>query len=264
MEETGRGRDQPLVAHDEAPNVSQLGKSPFHDPPASVAAQCTPVLRGRMCGVAPGGDDRRNAPVGQPSAQRVAVTTPIGQQALRAFARASRRPRTADRNRVEGLLAARDLRWGRRLQGLLPAENPCHRPEPSTSCPGPACWYRLGAPLWSRGQRCHRQRIRPRGVCVGPFLWLSNVVCKTAFPGVFELTNRVCGGLVHLYARCAGGSGGPRRHTPDAGVLRLRQTRDAGTGQAPAAAAQRAPPVPGSGVARRSGSRLRRSGPGRP
>jgi hypothetical protein len=55
MEETGRGREQPLVAHDEAPNVSQPGKGPFHDPPASVAAQFTPVLMGRIFGVAPGG-----------------------------------------------------------------------------------------------------------------------------------------------------------------------------------------------------------------
>ncbi len=28
-------------------------------------------------------------------------------------------------------------------------------------------------------------------------LWLSDVVCKTAFPRVFDLTNRVCGDEVY-------------------------------------------------------------------
>ena len=116
MEEASIGGDQSLIAHHQTTEMTKPGEGPFHDPPASVAAQFTPVLMGRMFVVAPGGDDRLNAPVGQPSAQRVAVIAPIRNQALRPYTGAPRLPRAADRDRVEGLLEERDLRRGRRVQ----------------------------------------------------------------------------------------------------------------------------------------------------
>jgi hypothetical protein len=41
---------------------------PFHDPPAAVAAQFTPVLMGRVFVGAPRRDGRLHAPMGQPDA----------------------------------------------------------------------------------------------------------------------------------------------------------------------------------------------------
>jgi hypothetical protein len=36
MKEPGIGRDQPLIAHDEAPKVPEPGKGPFDNPPPAV------------------------------------------------------------------------------------------------------------------------------------------------------------------------------------------------------------------------------------
>src|SRR5215218_9290415 len=110
MEEASIGGDQSLIAHHQTTEMTKPGEGPFHDPPASVAAQFTPVLMGRMCVVAPGGDDRLNAPVGQPSAQRVAVIAPIRNQALRPDTEAPSVPRATDCARVEGHLKERNIR----------------------------------------------------------------------------------------------------------------------------------------------------------
>ena len=141
MAETCRGRDQPLVAHDEAPNVSQPGKGPFHEPPAAVAAQFTPVLRGGMFVVAPGGDHGRDPPPGQASPKGVAVRAPIRHQALGALARAAGCAGAADRDRLEGLFEARDFRRGRRVHGCSQRRTRAidqHHPRgPLAACRGP-------------------------------------------------------------------------------------------------------------------------------
>jgi hypothetical protein len=116
MEETGIGREQPLIAHDEAPKVPQPGKGPLDDPPPPIAPQLAPILMGGALMVAPGGDDRLNALPSQARPQRVAIIAAIRDQVVRPLAGASRLPRAADRDGVKGLLEERDLRRGRRVQ----------------------------------------------------------------------------------------------------------------------------------------------------
>jgi hypothetical protein len=152
MEETGIGREQPLIAHDAAPKVSQPGTGPLDDPPPPIAPPLAPILMGGVRMGAPGGDDRLHAPPRQARPLRVALIAAIRDQSVGPRAGASRLPRAADRDRVQGLLEARDLRRGGRVQGLLPTEGPRHRPAPSPSCPCPAWWYQLWAPLF-RGDK---------------------------------------------------------------------------------------------------------------
>jgi hypothetical protein len=65
MEETGVGRNQPLIADDESAKVPQPGKRPFDNPPAAVASQLASILMGRALVVPSSGDDRLDAPPGQ-------------------------------------------------------------------------------------------------------------------------------------------------------------------------------------------------------
>jgi hypothetical protein len=116
MEEARIGRDQPFVAHDEAPKVPQPGKRPLDDPPPPIPPQLAPILMGGTLMVAPGGDNRLNAPPRQASPQRVAIVTPIRNQALGPLARPPRLARAPDHNGVERLFEEGDFRRGSRLQ----------------------------------------------------------------------------------------------------------------------------------------------------
>jgi hypothetical protein len=135
MEETSIGRDQPLIAHDEAAEMAEPGERALHNPPPPIAAQLPAIL---VCGplvVGTGGNDGLNTPPGQPRAQGIAVIPPVRDQAVGALPRPAGFAGPPDGDRVEGRFEERDFRRGSRLQGLLPAEYPRHRPEPSTSSP---------------------------------------------------------------------------------------------------------------------------------
>src|SRR4030095_15955745 len=116
MEEAGIDCDQPFIADDKAPKVPQPRECPFDDPPSPIPPQLAPILMGRALVVAPSRDDWLNAPPGQPSAQGITVIAPIGNQARRPFAWASRLSRASNRDGVERLLNEGDLRRGSRLQ----------------------------------------------------------------------------------------------------------------------------------------------------
>jgi hypothetical protein len=117
MKEPGIGRDQALIAHDEASEVPQPGKGPLHDPPPPIAAHLTPILVGGSAVSAAGRDNGLDAPPGQPGAQGVAVIAAIRNQALGPPARPPRLARPADGDRVEGPLEEPDRCRGCRVQG---------------------------------------------------------------------------------------------------------------------------------------------------
>src|SRR5919108_2008508 len=152
MEETGIGRNQPLIPDDEAAKVPQPGKRPFDAPPAAVAPQLAPILMGGSRMVAACGNDRFDSPPGQARSQGVALIASIGAQAIGPFAGTCGLPRAPTRDRVERLLKEGDFRRGRRVQVCSRRRSPRHRPEPSTSCPCPAWRGRLWAPFF-RGDK---------------------------------------------------------------------------------------------------------------
>src|ERR671930_1014675 len=116
MKKASSGRDQLVVADDEAPKVPEPGERPLPDPPPSIAPQLPPILMGGPRVVPPSRDDRLDASAGQPRPQGVAVIPPSGDPAFGALAGAPRLPWTPDRDGLEGLLKARDRRRGSRLQ----------------------------------------------------------------------------------------------------------------------------------------------------
>jgi len=116
MEETGTGRDQPFVAHDEAPKVPPPGTRALDDPPPPIAPQLAPILGSGPFMGAPGGDNRLNAPPCQASPQRVAIIPAIRNQALGPLAGPLRLSRAPDRDGIERPLEKGDFRWGRRVQ----------------------------------------------------------------------------------------------------------------------------------------------------
>src|SRR5919205_1210459 len=136
MEEASIDRDQPLIADDQAAEMAKRCERALDDPPAAIPPQFPAVLRRRPLAVTPCRANRVDAPPSQARPQRVALIAAIRDQALRSLARASRRPRPPDGDRVKGLLDARDLRRGRRLQVCSQRRSPRHRPAPSTLCPG--------------------------------------------------------------------------------------------------------------------------------
>ena len=116
MNEAGRGRDQPRIAHHEAPKVAQPGKGPLDHPPAPIAPQCTTILvRGPLM-VGAGGHEWLDAAAGQPGTQGMAVVPPIGHQTLGPCAGASWLAWAAARDGVERLFEERNFRRGSRLQ----------------------------------------------------------------------------------------------------------------------------------------------------
>jgi hypothetical protein len=116
MKEPSIGCDQSLIAHDEAPKVSQPGKRPRNDPPPAIPPQLPPILMGRVLVVPPCRDNRVDTPPRQTCPQRVAIVAAIRNQAVGPLAGAPRLPQPPDGDRVEGALEEGDLRRGRRVQ----------------------------------------------------------------------------------------------------------------------------------------------------
>jgi hypothetical protein len=115
MKEARIGRDQPLIADDEAPEVPQPGQGPFHNPTPSIPPQFPAILMGRVCVVPPRGDERLTTPPGQPGAQGMAVGAPIRNQVLGPLAGSAGFAGAADGDRLEGVRAEGDFRRGRRV-----------------------------------------------------------------------------------------------------------------------------------------------------
>jgi hypothetical protein len=116
MEETGIGRDQPLIAHDEAPKVPQPGKRPLDDPPSPIPPQLAPILMGGPFMGAASRHNRVDAAPGQARAQGIAVIAPIRNQSLRSFAGASWFSGAPNSDGVERLFEKRHFRRGCRFQ----------------------------------------------------------------------------------------------------------------------------------------------------
>jgi len=117
------------------------------DPSPAMAAQRPPLLRGGFLVVPPSRAARVTPPRRHAGAQGVAVIAAIRTPAPRSLAGPSRFAGVADRDRVEGLLTEGDFRRGRRLQGLLPTEDPRHRPQPSPWSPCHVSCSRRWAPV---------------------------------------------------------------------------------------------------------------------
>src|SRR4029450_9135114 len=156
MEEAGIDCDQPFIADDKAPKVPQPRECPFDDPPSPIPPQLAPILMGRALVVAPSRDDWLNAPPGQPSAQGITVIAPIGNQARRPFAWASRLSRASHRDGAERLLN----------EAHLPRAHP---PSTATHPLGPFAPFLVPAlgPPFLRGRSSHPQSIHPNAASVG-------------------------------------------------------------------------------------------------
>jgi hypothetical protein len=116
MKEAGIGDNQPLIPHHQAPKMTEPRKRPLHNPPPPIPSQLSAILMGRPLMITTGRDNRVDPAPGQASAQRIAIITAVGNQALGPLAGASGLAETPDRNRVEGLLEEGDFRRGSRLQ----------------------------------------------------------------------------------------------------------------------------------------------------
>jgi hypothetical protein len=167
MKETSIDRFEPFLAHHETAEMPEPGEGPLDHPPPPIAAQFTPILMGGPAVMATGRDDGLNPPAGQAGPQGIAVVAPIGNQAVGPLAGPAGLAGPANRDRVEGLFEERDLRRGRRVQGLLPAEVPV----PSTSTihcvPLPRVVLPTLAPLFWRESSCHRHSTHPTGSFAG-------------------------------------------------------------------------------------------------
>jgi hypothetical protein len=106
MKASGIGRDQPLIAHDEAAKMLHPGEGPLHNPSAAIAAQFPTVLMGRPGVVPPRRNDRLNAPPGQAGAQWIPVIAPIRNQAVGPLAGPPGFAGPADGGRLEGRFSA--------------------------------------------------------------------------------------------------------------------------------------------------------------
>jgi hypothetical protein len=157
MNERSTHGDVALPAHHQPTKISQPGKCALHLPPAFIAPQLPPVLERRLFPILPMGTDQVNAPLGQPLPQRVRVTRLVIDQPLRTLARTPS-PWTRDRNGLQvgsiSCTAAGDAASKRFPRGT---------PWPSTTTihfvPLPRLVFPTHAPLFSRGQNCHRRRL---------------------------------------------------------------------------------------------------------
>src|ERR1700692_3844711 len=73
MKESAIDRERAVVAHDQAPEVTEPGVSAFDNPSPPVALQRSTVLRRRFLSVAAMGHDQFDTPQPQAFAQRIAV-----------------------------------------------------------------------------------------------------------------------------------------------------------------------------------------------
>jgi hypothetical protein len=117
-----------------------------------IAPQLPAILRRRIPVVAARRDHRRHPPTGQSISQGLAVIPAIGHQPRRSLAGASWHAGTPDGPRVQGRVQEGAFCWSCRVQGLLPPEDPRHRPQPSPSCLCRVWACRRWAPLfrWSQ------------------------------------------------------------------------------------------------------------------
>jgi hypothetical protein len=152
MKERSIDRNKPCIAHHETAEHPEPGEGALPNPTTPLAAPFAPTLMGGPAVMATGRDHGLNPPAGQAGPHGIAVRAPIREQAVGPFAGPAGRAGSANRDRVEGLFEARDLRRGRRRQGLLPAEYPRHRPQPSTLGPSPA-WFSRPSPPFVGGNK---------------------------------------------------------------------------------------------------------------
>ena len=78
MKERAIDRERAVVAHDQAPEVTEPGVGAFDNPSSPVTPQRSTVLRLRFLSVAAMWHDQFNAPLPQSFAQRIAVIGFVG------------------------------------------------------------------------------------------------------------------------------------------------------------------------------------------
>jgi hypothetical protein len=105
-----------VIAHHQSAEVAEPREGPFHDPPSLVAAQRTTVLRRRFAPVLPMRGDQFDATCRQLFTQRVAIVTPVGDQAARLLPGTASPMPMSYSDRLERRLDELDLRRGSRVK----------------------------------------------------------------------------------------------------------------------------------------------------
>ena len=90
MKERAIDRERAVVAHDQAPEVSQPCVGAFHDPSPPIAPQCASVLRRGPNTILLVRTDQFDAALPQPFAQRIAVIGFVGDHPHRLLPRTTR------------------------------------------------------------------------------------------------------------------------------------------------------------------------------
>ena len=90
MREGAIDRGRAVVAHDQAPEVTEPGVGAFDNPSLPVAPQRLAVLHRRFLAVLAMGHDQFNTPLPQSFAQRIAVIGFVGDHAHRVLPRSAR------------------------------------------------------------------------------------------------------------------------------------------------------------------------------
>ena len=149
-----------VVAHDQAPEVSQPGKGAFHFPSPSVAAQGPAILGRRFASVLTMWTDQLDAAPMQSSSQGIAVVGPVGNEPSRpGLGTAPAGPRHA--LLPKRAFAPRSLPPARRGPSGFPKEYLGRRPPPSTSCPCPAWFCRPRRPLFGGSETSVDETLAP-------------------------------------------------------------------------------------------------------
>jgi len=148
-----------VIAHRPSAEVVEPSEGALHDPPSPIATQRPTVLRRRFAPILPMRRDQLDAAPGQFVSQRVAIVTPVGDQAAQLLPGTTSAMTTPYADRRERRLDELDLRRGSRVKVV-----PRGRPAPSTTTihfvPLPRLVLPTPQPLFSPERNCHPETIR--------------------------------------------------------------------------------------------------------
>ncbi len=118
MKEGAIDRERAVVAHDQAPEVTEPGVGAFDNPSPPVAPQRSAVLRRRFLSIAAMGHDQFNAPLPQAFPQRIAVIGFVGDHPHRLLPRSARVMTPPYPDRRERRFRECDFPRGCRVKGV--------------------------------------------------------------------------------------------------------------------------------------------------
>lgn len=108
--------DQPIMPNQQSTERSEPSKSSLHDPSMSVTTKLPAVLMACPFVGRPSRDDRLDSSPLKTRPKRVAVVSPVGDQAIRIATRCARPMGSTDRHILERRLDESHFRRGRRVQ----------------------------------------------------------------------------------------------------------------------------------------------------